>query len=109
MCLGVGLELMDNGNIEELFLHEGGHVSIDWMFAVPMLFTSLQCSVLRRTMQCCLQSGSGREDWLCAQQTDRNFISSYAKEHPNRQEDTKYKVLEETIAPQLDICATCYS
>ena len=41
MCLGVGLELMDNGNIEELFLHEGGHVSIDWMFAVPMLFTSL--------------------------------------------------------------------
>ena len=29
MCLGVGLKLVEDGTIEELFLHEGAHVSVD--------------------------------------------------------------------------------
>ena len=64
MCLGVGQvchmfvptilemgglqillfqELIDNGNIEELFLHEGSHVSVDSLLEVKHHFGPLFC------------------------------------------------------------------
>jgi len=57
VCLGVGLELTANGNIEELFFHEGAHVSLDSLIY-------------------------GTDDWLCARQRDQNYISTYARDHP---------------------------
>jgi len=61
ICLGVGQELIDNGNIEELFMHEGSHVSVDSLV-------------------------EGTDDWLCAKQRDNNFISTYARDHPTSED-----------------------
>jgi len=68
MCLGVGLRLIDNGNIEELFLHEGSHISLDRLI-------------------------EGTDEWLCARQQDKNFISTYARDHVTRED------VAETLTP----------
>jgi len=61
MCIGVGQELIDTGNVEELFLHEGSHISVDSLL-------------------------EGTDAWLCARQRDNNFISTYAADNPTRED-----------------------
>ena len=59
MCVGVGMEIAQAGNIEELFMHEGAHVTLD-----------AQIYAL--------------DDWKCARDLDQNYISTYARDHPLR-------------------------
>ncbi|MYJ75183.1 MAG: hypothetical protein F4089_08820 [Gammaproteobacteria bacterium] len=56
-----GEELLENGFLEEVLLHEGGHVSLD----------------------------PGHENsahWLAAQRADGVFVSDYARDHPGRED-----------------------
>ena len=59
MCIGVGDTISQAGNLEELFLHEGAHVTLD-------------SEVLHS------------EGWKCARDLDQNYISEYAQDHPLR-------------------------
>ena len=68
MCAGVGTALQDRGTLEELLLHEGAHVTLD--------------SRLLHTAR-----------WRCAQLSDRNYISSYARDHPGTED------LAESLVP----------
>jgi len=68
MCLGVGLTLIDDGNLEELFLHEGSHISLDRLI-------------------------EGTDEWLCARQQDKAFISTYARDNVARED------VAETLTP----------
>ena len=52
--------MIEVGTIEECFLHEGAHVNHD--------------SNLYQT-----------EEWKCARDSDKHYISKYAKDHPLRQ------------------------
>ena len=56
-----GLKQIDNGFIEEILIHEGGHTSLDRFHA-------------------------DSPDWLAAQEVDGNFISTYARDNPNRED-----------------------
>ena len=58
-CAGVALYMIEVGTIEETFLHEGAHVNHD--------------SNLYHT-----------EEWKCARDSDKHYISNYAKDHPLR-------------------------
>ena len=58
-CAGVALYMIEVGTIEECFLHEGAHVNHD--------------SNLYQT-----------EEWKCARDSDKHYISKYAKDHPLR-------------------------
>ena len=58
-CAGVALYMIEVGTIEECFLHEGAHVNHD--------------SNLYHT-----------EEWKCARDSDKHYISNYAKDHPLR-------------------------
>ena len=58
-CAGVALDHIDNGWIEETFLHEGGHVNLD-------------SEIYDLT------------EWKCARDSDKHYISTYAKEYPLR-------------------------
>ena len=58
-CAGVALYMIEVGTIEECFLHEGAHVNHD--------------SNLYQT-----------EEWKCARDSDKHYISNYAKDHPLR-------------------------
>ena len=55
-----GDNLIRSGFLEEVFVHEGGHTSLD-----PHYYDS---------------------KWECAQEADVNFISTYAKDHPYRED-----------------------
>ena len=58
---GYGEELIGNGFLEELFIHEGGHASLDDVHA----------------------DSAG---WRTAQEADRVFISTYAQDNPQRED-----------------------
>ena len=58
-CAGVALYMIEVGTIEETFLHEGAHVNHD--------------SNLYHT-----------EKWKCARDSDKHYISNYAKDYPLR-------------------------
>ena len=68
MCAGVGTTLQARGNLEELLLHEGAHVTLD-----PLLLHTAR--------------------WRCAQLSDQNYISSYARDNPGRED------LSESLVP----------
>ena len=55
-----GDNLIRSGFLEEVFVHEGGHTSLD-----PHYYDS---------------------KWECAKKADVNFISTYAKDHPYRED-----------------------
>ena len=61
MCVGIGVYAQERGDLEELFLHEGAHVTLDSY----ILHTKV---------------------WRCAQDADQDFISDYAKEFPGRED-----------------------
>ena len=61
LCVGVGIDVQEKGNLEELFLHEGAHVTLDSY----ILHTNI---------------------WRCAQDADQDLISDYAKEHPGSED-----------------------
>ena len=56
-----GEGIIRDGFLEEVFFHEGGHVSLDGAHA-------------------------DAADWLAAQEADNVFISEYARDHPNRED-----------------------
>ncbi len=59
------------GFVEEVLLHEGGHVSLD------------DCNVPKpRT----IPRHSGSAGWLAAQKADGKFITAYARDFPNRED-----------------------
>ena len=58
---GYGEELIGNGFLEEVFIHEGGHASLDDVHA----------------------DSAG---WRTAQEADRVFISTYAQDNPQRED-----------------------
>ena len=58
-CAGVALSDINEGVIEETFLHEGAHVNLD-------------SEIYNLT------------EWKCARDSDKHYISTYAKEHPLR-------------------------
>ena len=51
--------MIEHGFIEELFFHEGAHVNLDG-FLYEM------------------------EEWKCARDSDKHYISTYAKDNPLR-------------------------
>ena len=59
ICAGVALFQLELGVIEEMFLHEGAHVNHD--------------KFLYKT-----------EEWKCARDSDKHYISTYAKDNPLR-------------------------
>ena len=61
LCVGVGTDVQEKGNLEELFLHEGAHVTLD-----PYILHT--------------------DTWGCAMDEDQDFISDYAKEHPGTED-----------------------
>ena len=58
-CAGFALWVIEHGFIEELFFHEGAHVNLDG-FLYEM------------------------EEWKCARDSDKHYISTYAKDNPLR-------------------------
>ena len=130
MCLGVGQvchmfvptilemgglqillfqELIDNGNIEELFLHEGSHVSVDSLLEVKHHFGPLFC-ILQKIFifiksKNLMNFDQGTDAWLCARQRDNNFISTYAADNPTRLYEpylgSKYESIIDTYIKQL--------
>jgi len=67
MCLGYGQELIDTGNIEEVFFARGALDSVHSLL-------------------------EGTDAWLCARQRDKNFISTWAADHPTREDVTESMV-----------------
>jgi len=58
---GDGEALMEDGFLEEVLVHEGGHVSLD-------------------------PGHENRPDWLAAQAADGVFVSDYARDYPTRED-----------------------
>lgn len=65
---GMGEEYIRDGNLEETILHEAAHTSLD-------------------------PDHKGKATWLHAQQTDGQFITSYARENPEREDIAESFVL----------------
>ena len=59
LCTGVGDYLIGKGSIEEAFMHEGAHVTMD-------------------------REIYPQREWKCARDSDHAYISGYAKDHPTR-------------------------
>ena len=58
-CAGVALQLIEDGTIEEMFLHESVHANHE-LHLYQM------------------------EEWKCARDSDKHYISKYAKDDPLR-------------------------
>ncbi len=68
-------EYLDHEVLEEILIHEAAHTSLDWNF-----------------------NGSiNRSEWEEAQKKDKNFISIYAKDYPDRED------VAETILPWIAV------
>jgi len=67
-----GKDYMSTGHLEEIFIHEGAHISLD-----PMHRNST--------------------NWKNAQKADSLFISTYAKENPNREDLAESFILYQGI------------
>ena len=87
--------LIDNGNIEELFLHEGSHISLDRLIEVHKISLKLLLLSFKKDMKrlkilivdlgnATMNLNQGTDEWLCARQQDKNFISTYARDHVTR-------------------------
>ena len=77
--------LIDDGNLEELFLHEGSHISLDRLIEVHYrIIKYLSFKIGRCTSNAILNFDQGTDEWLCARQQDKAFISTYARDNVAR-------------------------
>lgn len=60
-----GANLIANGFIEEVLVHEGGHTSLDWQWDGGLV---------------------SEDDWVQAQDADGAFVSQYAQDFPMRED-----------------------
>jgi hypothetical protein len=67
-----GAEIEAQGNLEELFIHEGSHASLDGYHA-------------------------NAREWICAENDDRKFISTYSRDNPGRED------VAESVLPWLAV------
>ena len=74
--------LIDDGNLEELFLHEGSHISLDRLIEVH--YRIIKYPPGRYTSNAILNFHQGTDEWLCARQQDKAFISTYARDNVAR-------------------------
>ena len=66
LCTGVGEELLSSGNMEEVFLHEGCHVSLDFMQEVSgRVCVSLSTPPLGPCLEMCTEYGPNVHIQLC--------------------------------------------
>jgi len=65
-------EKESEGILEELFIHEGSHASLDGYHAIA-------------------------REWICAENDDRKFISTYARDNPGRED------VAESVLPWLAV------
>ena len=77
--------LIDDGNLEELFLHEGSHISLDRLIEVHYrIIIYFSFKIGRYTSYAILNFDQGTDEWLCARQQDKAFISTYARDNVAR-------------------------
>ena len=105
--LDYGKRMEEQGIIEELFMHEGAHVSLDgdhkkvcilityfYFFSTSINFLNLIFFKHAKWIHSSIFIDYFKEpDYICAQNLDRKYISQYAKDNPGREDISESSIM----------------